>query len=115
MALASRAEVAHTANAARAGCTDPSMTEKTCFETHHFPDGFEFPDPEQWYPGPTAAVLRSNDHLKVARRAPHGCQSPRPTGCTTLAAGLQRRPDRAAATWPACLAALRPCGVDDLL
>ena len=24
----------------------------TCFETYHFPDGFTWPEPERWYPGP---------------------------------------------------------------
>lgn len=24
----------------------------TCLETYHFPDGFIYPEPEQWYPGP---------------------------------------------------------------
>ena len=30
--------------------TEPATA--TCFETYHFPDGFQFPEPELWYPGP---------------------------------------------------------------
>jgi methylmalonyl-CoA/ethylmalonyl-CoA epimerase len=28
--------------------TEPATT--TCFETYHFPDDFEYPEPEEWYP-----------------------------------------------------------------
>ena len=31
---------------------DTEAATTTCFETYHFPDGFEFPEPEAWYPGP---------------------------------------------------------------
>lgn len=31
---------------------DTEAATTTCFETYHFPEGFEFPEPEQWYPGP---------------------------------------------------------------
>ncbi len=31
---------------------DTEAATTTCFETYHFPDGFEFPDPEEWYPEP---------------------------------------------------------------
>jgi hypothetical protein len=30
--------------------TEPATA--TCFETYHFPAGFQFPEPELWYPGP---------------------------------------------------------------
>ena len=40
---------------------DTEAATTTCFETYHFPEGFAFPEPEEWYPGPpptgaTAAV-----------------------------------------------------------
>jgi len=28
----------------------------TCFETYHFPDGFVYPPPERWYPGPPPGI-----------------------------------------------------------
>lgn len=31
---------------------DTEAATTTCFETYQFPDGFVFPDPEEWYPGP---------------------------------------------------------------
>ena len=31
---------------------DTEAATTTCFETYHFPDDFEFPDPQEWYPGP---------------------------------------------------------------
>jgi len=31
---------------------DTEATTTTCFETYHFPEGFEFPEPEEWYPAP---------------------------------------------------------------
>ncbi len=31
---------------------DTESATTTCFETYHFPDGFSFPEPEEWYPGP---------------------------------------------------------------
>jgi methylmalonyl-CoA/ethylmalonyl-CoA epimerase len=31
---------------------DTEAATTTCFETYHFPDGFAFPEPEEWYPGP---------------------------------------------------------------
>ena len=31
---------------------DTEAATTTCFETYHFPDGFEFPKPDEWYPGP---------------------------------------------------------------
>jgi len=34
---------------------DTEAATTTCFETYHFPDGFGFPEPEEWYPGPPPA------------------------------------------------------------
>ncbi len=34
---------------------DTEAATTTCFETYHFPDGFDFPEPEEWYPGPPPA------------------------------------------------------------
>lgn len=31
---------------------DTEAATTTCFETYHFADGFEHPEPERWYPGP---------------------------------------------------------------
>ncbi len=31
---------------------DTEVATTTCFETYHFPDGFAYPEPERWYPGP---------------------------------------------------------------
>jgi hypothetical protein len=31
---------------------DTEAATTTCFETYHFPDYFEFPEPEEWYPAP---------------------------------------------------------------
>ena len=31
---------------------DTEAATTTCFETYHFPEGFAFPEPEAWYPGP---------------------------------------------------------------
>jgi len=31
---------------------DTEAATTTCFETYHFPDDFEFPQPQEWYPGP---------------------------------------------------------------
>lgn len=31
---------------------DTEAATTTCFETYHFPDGFVYPVPERWYPGP---------------------------------------------------------------
>jgi methylmalonyl-CoA/ethylmalonyl-CoA epimerase len=30
---------------------DTELATTTCFETYHFPDGFEYPEPDRWYPG----------------------------------------------------------------
>lgn len=35
---------------------DTEGATATCFETYHFPDDFEFPEPEEWYPGRPPAV-----------------------------------------------------------
>ena len=34
---------------------DTEAATTTCFETYHFPDGFEYPEPEAWFPGPPPA------------------------------------------------------------
>lgn len=34
---------------------DTEAATTTCFETYHFPEGFEYPDPEEWYPAPPPA------------------------------------------------------------
>ena len=31
----------------------------TCFETYHFPDGFTFPTPDRWFPGPPPGTASS--------------------------------------------------------
>ncbi len=31
---------------------DTESATTTCFETYHFPDGFQWPEPDEWYPGP---------------------------------------------------------------
>ena len=31
---------------------DTEAATTACFETYHFPDGFIWPEPERWYPGP---------------------------------------------------------------
>ena len=31
---------------------DTEAATTACFETYHFPDGFTWPEPERWYPGP---------------------------------------------------------------
>lgn len=38
---------------------DTEAATTTCFETYHFPDGFVYPDPDEWYPS-----------------APHGATAP---------------------------------------
>lgn len=40
---------------------DTEAATTTCFETYHFPDGFEFPEPEQCYPvrPPQSGAARS--------------------------------------------------------
>ena len=34
---------------------DTEAATATCFETYHFPEDFQFPEPEQWYPAPPSA------------------------------------------------------------
>ena len=36
---------------------DTEAATTTCFETYHFPEGFVFPEPERWYPGPPPSVV----------------------------------------------------------
>jgi len=31
---------------------DTEAATTTCFETYHYPAGFRFPEPQEWYPGP---------------------------------------------------------------
>ena len=31
---------------------DTEEATTTCFETYHFPDDFQFPEPQEWYPAP---------------------------------------------------------------
>lgn len=31
---------------------DTEAATTTCFETYHFPDGYTYPEPDEWYPGP---------------------------------------------------------------
>jgi len=31
---------------------DTEAATTTCFETYHFPDDFEYPEPDRWYPAP---------------------------------------------------------------
>jgi methylmalonyl-CoA/ethylmalonyl-CoA epimerase len=39
---------------------DTEAATTTCFETYHFPEGFEYPEPDEWYPAAPPAVR--NDH-----------------------------------------------------
>jgi len=40
---------------------DTEAATTTCFETYHFPDNFEYPDPEEWYPAPPPVVRHDPD------------------------------------------------------
>ncbi len=37
---------------------DTEAATTTCFETYHFPEGFVYPEPDRWYPGPPPGVDR---------------------------------------------------------